>query len=107
MILDYIVILFHIKYITSNKKNIIINYYFVNINIMKSKYKRWYALIGHGFYTVWNGYYGKMLKVGDTVRNGIYGKIPFKKLPIFRNGLRRSRTVSDYIWFWLRYSKER
>ena len=58
-------------------------------------------------YTVWNGYYGKMLKVRDTVRNGIYGKIPFKKMPIFRNDLRKSRTVSDYIWFWLRYSKER
>ena len=53
------------------------------------------------FYTVRNGYYGKMLKVGDAVRNGIYGKIPFKKLPIFRDGLRRSRTVSDYIWFCL------
>ena len=51
------------------------------------------------FYTVWNGYYGKMLKVGDTVRNGIYGKIPFKNGPFsgtVSDGLGRSQTISGF-----------
>ena len=50
------------------------------------------------FYTVWNGYYGKMLKVGDTVRNGIYGKMPFKKIAYFPE---RSQTVSDGLRLYL------
>ena len=49
---------------------------------------------------MWNGYYGKMLKVGDTIRNGIYGKISFKKNYPFSGTIShifgRSQTISDF-----------
>ena len=40
MILDYILIFFVHQLYHIKSKNIIINYYFVNNNVIKSKYKR-------------------------------------------------------------------
>ena len=37
-----------------------------------------------------------MFEVGNTIRNGNYGKMVFQILPIFRDGLRQSQTVSGF-----------